>query len=737
MDEALTDAADEDARPTGARRWLSMIDDAEKAFNEYREKCTRIEELYASLKTMSEVIGDRQMKLFWANMEVLKPTIYQRPPQPVVQQRFKQRNPIAREAAEMLERVLAWDVDDDDLHTTLLHVRDDMALCARGVPWVLDNGSCIHVDRVDFLHDPARKWAEVGWVGRRAYLGRAAFRERFPNVDRTLPKFDYVDPSAEDFGAKDDYRSTSKKAQVWEVWSKEDQKVYWVTEGVEDVLDESEPLINVKGFFPCPRPAYATCEPRTLKPVPDYIYYRDQLDEINELTARISSLCESLRVKGFYASGAKEVGEAIETAMRATDNKAILVPVSSMAALGGGGMKDAIVWLPVEEVVRVVQTLIETRKQLIEDVYEISGISDIMRGETVASETATAQNLKAQYGSVRVRERQNEMARIARDVIAIKAEIFAETVPVEQLAHIAQMRIPTMDQVQQQLREAAAQGQPFDANKIVTIEQIGELLASERIRPFVLDIETDSTIAPNEQEEKRSRTEFIGAVGGFLSQAAPLVQQQPEAAEFTTEMLKFAAGAFRAGRPLEASLDEFTETVKAAAQQAQQMRGQPPPEVQIEQTKLQMDAERTKLEAAEKSERLKMDQAKMQAELAFKQVSSEGDAAIKDRELAMKEAELELKRTEMGLRAQDLRLRDREEALQAGEQGVNDDRVGIEEIMAKIEEERAQMADMLAQLAAAQAEQAQAMQQGMALIAEAMNRPKRVLRENGQVVGVE
>ena len=38
------------------------------------------------------------------------------------------------------------------------------------------------------------------------------------------------------------------------------------------------------------------------------------------------------------------------------------------------------------------------RKQIIEDIYQIMGLSDIMRGATDPQETLGAQQLKTQYG---------------------------------------------------------------------------------------------------------------------------------------------------------------------------------------------------------------------------------------------------------------------------------------------------------------------------------------------------
>lgn len=536
--EDSTDSAD--LKDTASGPYIDRLKRYQKKFRDYNARCDNIDKLYASLTQMADTRGERELKVFWANMEVLRPTIYSRPPRCVVDVRYSENSPVKRVAAEMLERFVEYDIEADGLHETLRLVRDDLAIAGRGVVWVLEDGEAIHVDREDFAHDPARKWAETGWVARAAYLDKDQFAERFPNVK--MSKIKFSEKEMED--------DEPEKAKVWEMWVRSEGRVVWFVEDYPDLLDEDEPLVSVKGFFPCPKPVYSTTERRTLLPVPDFVYYRDQVDEINELTARISALSESLRMKGFYGSGESEVGEAIETAMKSTDHGAILVPVSSAAAMGGSSLKDSIIWLPVAEIANVITSCIALRRQLMEDVYEITGLSDIMRGATQASETATAQNLKAQYGSVRVRERQGEMVRIARDVLELKAEIAAESVPAEEMALVAQMQV-----------------EPD------VLYQVDMLLKDERLRPFALDVESDSTIAPDEEAEKASRIEFLTAVSSFMERAFPMVQAAPQMGPFAAEMLKFTANGFRAGREIAPAIEELAEMVAQAAQQPQQQQG--------------------------------------------------------------------------------------------------------------------------------------------------------------------
>lgn len=605
------ETADSEAKVRDARPWQECIADAKKYFQLWLEKCDSIDKLYADLQRLADVSGDREFQMFWANLEVLRPTIYSRAPQPAVATRFKDMSPLPRAAGEMLERALIVNFEAEDINAVMLAVRDDMLINGRGVAWVRyedDSDPTAegppahepqnqrvpyeHLDRADFLHEPARKWPEVGWVAKRAWLTRdqgiSRFGEIFTRIDLKVRQ----EPSESGGGYKGE-----KKGEVWEIWSRTRNCVVWIAEGIDEVLDIRTPFLKLDGFFPCPKPAYSTLERRKLIPVPDYYFCRDQFDEINELTARISALAEGLRMKGFYAAGAGDLAEAVETALRQQDNNAILVPVANFAALGGAVLRDSIIWLPITEVATTIRELLLLRRQIIDDVYQITGLSDIMRGATEPQETATAQELKSQYGSVRIRERQTELVRFARDLVRIAGEIMAENFTQETFAMMTQMSLPTAAAIGEQTQELTgrmanlsqeADGQPMPdqmAGQIqemhqaaakqldelataITIDQVIALLREQRIRPFVLEIETDSTIQADENLEKQRRTEFLASLSGVIQQLTPLVQAQPAAGPFAAEMIKFAVAPFRAGRTMTAVIEEFTETIRAQAQQA-------------------------------------------------------------------------------------------------------------------------------------------------------------------------
>lgn len=630
--------------PRSSKPWLDLVQDAEKAFRNYQDAADNVDKELANLNKLRNTDRvDREYAMFWANMEVIRPSIYSRPPQPVVVPQFKDMRELPRVSSELMERTLKTTFDKDDIHDTLIAVRDDMAANARGVSWVRyeaeqDDGGklyeCVrfdHVDRKDFLHEPCRKWKECNWVARRSYLSMEDARARFGDA---AIKCDYKEYKPED-GANYD---GEKKTQVWEIWHKKKAVVVWVSSGVDEVLDVQEPFLTLEKFFPCPKPAYGTLQRGTMIPIPDFLYYKDQVEEINELTARISGLCESLRMKGFYASGEESLSNAIEKVLKQRDNSSVLVPVPAHL-MAGQSMKDAILWLPVDQIAMTIKELIAIRKEVISDVYQITGISDIMRGDTNASETLGAQQLKSQYGSIRIKERQAEMIRVARDLTRIAAEIIAENFQAETLVSMSQMQLPQRAQVQMQQQQMQQQammaqqaGQPPQKMPPppVTLEDVIEMIREQHIRPFVLDIETDSTIQPDENAEKQRANEFMQALGGFLGQAIPMVLQVPQSAPLATEALKFVASKFRAGRQLEGAIDKFAEQIEQSASQPK-----PNPE-----------AEKMKHEMAIEQGRAQIEQGRAQADMAMKNKDMEIkqlDAQIKATDAQIKQLELQMK----------------------------------------------------------------------------------------------
>ena len=728
MAKAPVDQADSGNDDQDAGTWLSRIDQAQKDMGTYDKRCRRIRDKYRY--EGSQQSKRRRFQLLWSNQEILRPSVYAKRPEPVVTNRWKDGDPIARLACELLERNLDFQFDICEYDQAFKYVRDDFLLYGRGVPRLryepvfdedeveegldgddadpkgaegegvadadpdankklkFENVRLDHVQREDFIHPKSRSWEELPWVAYRAFLNREELVKRFGDELGNAIQLDTR--SEREDGRSERQDMAEPKATVYEIWDKAHHNVLWIAKGYGEVLESDAPYLSFDGFFPSPRPAFGTLSTDSLEPIPDFVMYQDQAEEIDDLTARIASLSDSLKLVGFYPGGpAGEGAPEIERAVRpGFENK--MIAVRSWAAFTEGGKSGVpIVWLPIENVAKILESCVSLRKQLLDDVYQITGISDIIRGDTEAEETAAAQGIKSQWGSFRLRERQRELARVARDVTRMAAQVISSQFQIETLLKCANLKLPTDAEVaqkraqfeqqvqqwqmlahQQQMlaqQHAPAPGpgpapgpapgqppaggppaggppgagpkppprppqppQPQWQDPGPTQEMVEGLLRDGITSRFLIDIETDSTIAADENAEKKARTEFLEAVSRFIVGWMPIVQQQPEMVNLAGQMLMFGVRAFHVGREMEEVIEQTMDKIAAQA-------GQPKPpgpeqlKAQTEMAKNQAEVERAKID---------MQTAQMKAQADYQR-------AQLDAQTAQQQHQMEVQRMQM------------------------------------------------------------------------------------------
>lgn len=579
------------------RRWADEIDAFQRERRDYVTRAEKIEKRYANEHRREE----RRFALLWANVEVLKPTLYVRVPVPRVFRRFRDRDPIGRVAATLLERVLSVQIErGGDFHHAMMLALHDYLVVGQGTVWcdyLIDHSG----ERAAVSYVPwrdigwtagARSWPEVTALWRAAYLTRDELIRRFGPIGERVP----LDREAKraDLEQAD---GAFAKATIYEVWDSETRTVVWLHKDMMQPLDARPYPLSIRGKFPCPRPLLATLKPSTTIPIPDFVYYQDQAFEIDELTARIASLSRALRLVGFIP------GEAQADIQRGLDSSSdvALVPVEAWALGGQRPMDNAIAWLPVAEVAAVLKTLVELREALKRDAFEVSGLSDILRGQTKPTETATAQSIKAQWGTIRVRERQQEMARFVRDAIEVMADIIC--------AHFDPASIM-----------AEANAEALSPDTLTAVPQaVAMLKGPHALRAYRIDIETDSTIEPDEAEAKQRATEMLSGVSAYLQAMMPMLagvaQAAPHAQAAMTDLVGGLLGmglrAFRGAEEAEELVDAAMEALARPVQVPAQA-GPSPEEIRAQ---AEMQKAAAEMEARRQIEAAKAEvQARLKAE---------------------------------------------------------------------------------------------------------------------------
>ena len=664
--------------------WCNHIDQYEKDARQWQSQSKKIVKRFKNERKESEN-GRNKFNILWSNIKTLAPALYDRPPKPNIDRRFQKDDKLGTVSAQVLERVVSFYVEGDQFDDVIKQTVLDRLLSGRGVAWVRyepkfrtvmptasedtqEDGAQVSDDQgidpdeelasedavidyvhcADFGHTYARTWQEVRAVWRGVQMSRKDLVKRFgEEIGNAVP----MDQGKKDDNAPDEY----KRSTVYEIWDKDTKKAIWINKNHPEVLDELNDPLKLSNFFPCPKPIYSTLANDGMIPTPDYLQYQDQAIELDSLTARIELLVKALRVAGVYDSSAESIAQLLTD-----DTENVLIPVTQWAGLGEkGGLKGVIDFLPIKEVGEVLIGLYNARDRTKQELYEITGISDIVRGATDPNETLGAQELKGKYAGLRMGDMQADVARFCRDIVRMFAEIASEHFSYETLRELSGYELLTNDekmQMQAQMQLMQQSGQPpveqegmAEKMENPTWDEVIALLRSNTNRGFRISIETDSTIKQDQDAEKAARTEFLTAAGSFIQQAAqvPVPQLQP----LLMEMLKFGVGGFKIGREMETTFDVALKEIKKASENPPQQ--QEDPSVALEQARLQMEDQQMQQESGIK-------QAEMQQDAQFKnmelQLKSQ-ELALKDRELALAEQRLALDKYEIDMTFETEKLR--------------------------------------------------------------------------------
>ena len=561
--------------------WIDELDSEDNAHKDYRERAQKVVDRYEDEEDRKET----KFNILWSNVETLSSALYAKTPSPDVRRRFTDKDPDGKKAAMVTERALSHCIDTYDFDGMInvaltdylvpglgqvrlrykpyfelgekprvaLDVREDgfdenymMTYGAfngenriedyqqdeQGVYMMGDAVEELVHEEVDvepinwkrFRYQPCARWEDADWACIEHYPTKDELDEMYDAETVRLIPLGYTDT-----GDKAETDDDKKRARIYEIFDKKNRKNIEMAEGHDKILKEEDDPLGLEGYYPFPKPLLATLKNGKFVPIPDYLFYQDQAEELDKVSARIEILTEQLKVRGVYDASF----ETLSQVESATDGE--YIPVDDFAnRFGGtqGDLRKVIATMPIEEIQNVLVGLYKSREEIKQTIYEISGIADIMRGSTKASETLGAQQLKTQFGSMRIGKRQKRVAQFIRDIMRVKAEIIVENFQPETLQQMTGVELTP---------------------------EVHQILQNDLMRSYRIDIETDSTIAEDAVEEKKQRIELVTAVTAFIEKVGPMVQMGLIPANVAKELLGFALRAFKIGRSLEEVLDEMGE----------------------------------------------------------------------------------------------------------------------------------------------------------------------------------
>ena len=549
--------------------WLKQIELAQKENKDWHESAEKARNIYL----LTGDGKDNEFNILYSNIATVCPSVYNSLPVPDVRRRYNDGdNEPAKTAAQIIERVISYTIDDNYFDTAVKADVFDMQLVGRGasrlqyeptiaqVPSVMQEpaidpltglpvldmmGQPVmnevttmtevitsqrlylqHVDYRDFVHGAAKCWHDVPWIAYRHRMTKDQLQAIAPEI---ADKIQY-DCTVDGKPKKDEDQQSSifKRAFVWEIWDKDEKRVMFIAPSYKDAVLSIMPVpFNVAGFFPTPAPLYGVSTGDLIPRVP-YDYYAKQAEELNRQTGRIRSLLKVLKFRGVFLNG---LGTALADIQNLDDGE--FAPVDNandLSGIAGSGLDKAIWTMPIDKVITVIRELVAQREATKQTIYEITGIADIMRGSTNASETLGAQQIKAQWGAMRLQAAQRDVQRYIRDFTRMMAEVVSENYQPDVLTRISGIEI---------------------------MPEVMALLQDDVTRNYRIDVETDSTIRADVGRDQQNISNFVAGLAQFLPAVVPLVQQGAIPAELPIAMIKSFSRTFKLGREVEDMLDKL------------------------------------------------------------------------------------------------------------------------------------------------------------------------------------
>jgi myosin heavy subunit len=539
------------------------------------------------------------------------------------------------------------------------------------------------------LYGYAKTWAKVPWIAYEQEIDKEEAERLFG--EETAGKLTYTDADAK----SDEGKATEKQDQptggratcrIYQIWDREGGKtVKYVCEQYQlGVLKEESDPLGLTGFFPCPKPLTFLHKSYGLTPTALYTLYEEQARELNEITRRIRNVTKAIKAKGVYDGS---LGDDIKKLLEADDNE--FVPADSAATMAEKGFDQAIWFMPVDKLIIVLRELYTAREQCKQVIYEITGISDILRGSSKASETLGAQEIKTQWGTLRLKNKQAEVQRYAKDLLRIMLELAASKLSEETWAKMT--GLPFLLSAQYSELTAVAQALHMEVQRIQATQpppqpgapppppppqvqqlqqlqqqlqtpqwaQVLELLRNDLSRAYRIDIETNSTVEADATDDKQQIQEVMGAISQLLNGLTPLVTSGALPFQAAQGLLLAVVRRYRFG----AEIEDYIKAMQPP---------KPPDEGKGEAAKQQM---------AVAQKQVQMQQKEAEGAIRLKQMEAEQQAKQREMDLALREQQLRsdeaIFKMQQSLAESKLALRDQAHQV----------KVGAEEQVKKVKEQ--------------------------------------------------
>ena len=529
------------------------------------------------------------------------------------------------------------------------------------------------VNYPDYLCSDARNESEVEWRSRRAFLSRAQAENMFgADVASDLSYDSFPDAIKKNMNRdRDKYEG---KAELYEIWCEEADKVFWVHKNDEKTIVQSgEPPIDYEKFYPC-SVISQSANPDSVIPVSDYTHVKDQILEVERLTSRVHGMVQAIRANGAYDS---TLGTLVDQ-LFSGDLK--MYPFNNWPSYKSkGGLANSIEMLNIEPYVNALRVLQDSRGQALEQLYETLKVSDLLRGTSEQYKTATANRLENAWSSMGLIVRQNMFTKFISDAIGNLGTIIASQFDQELLMETGdavQLLTPLVPppppapapdpNMPPEMQPPPPQ--PMDPMQVVMSmeQQIMEFLRNEDQFNYRIQIASDSMVAIDYQQQQQEGQQLLSVAGEFFNQMKTLVEQYPPLLDFSIQLFQNVIKRYKGGKEIDGLFSNALSQIQEIAKAKEEAAKQPPPpdpttlEVQgrlqiaqvesqarLQAAQMEMQDKSTKNQLAYQEQQLRMQRDQLDAQLAiqkqqFEEYSKQQEIALRQQEVQVKQSAVQV-----------------------------------------------------------------------------------------------
>jgi hypothetical protein len=578
------------------------------AYRQFRGEKTRISDRFSNYFLGHPEFSTR-MNIFYSNVETLAATILPVMPKLVIEKRVVKTdtgelvsNKFYSLMALIVEKTLEYFVQKIKYEDFEMF-KYDYLVTGRGVLWAtyckVDGKQSIHIERVpwnEFAIDPKNNFKDVKWVARRFFINKGEFKKNFPDASTEKAHFmDFKmlldqdeDPTLYNLEYTDDYFM-----DVWEYWDKDEKKVYYLSERYDDEVIKTikHEKSDFDDFFPTANPLVSIKNGFSMIPRSEYWTYYHELAELSEISFRKSNLIRSIEAKSFTDSTNADLVEKLAKAQ-----EGYIVAVDNLNMQDG---KNPITYIDNESKQKVVASLNEESQTSMKNIYEITGLSEVMR-QVSSEETATNARLRSKFGSARLQLRQRNVNNYILKTYEIALNLICRHFKWETIEEITSIELRPRDDIDMERQEIYMSQQEC-------IQEVDQVRAQFNL-PFV-----------DEWDPTSRRYEGVPEEYGKMKQARMQEQMQQQQQQMQQQMMMQQQAAqqqaMQQGQP---EGQEMAPGEEVAQQQPQQQAPQPSPEQQQQmQQQQQQQQQQEQQKAQQRAQQLQMLVVKMQLRLDY------------------------------------------------------------------------------------------------------------------------